>query len=183
MTQIQLSSRSDRWFTPKYITDLVHEVLPQIDLDPASCHQANQLIKAKKFFNSDDNALNIERWAKVPVTIYLNPPGGKLGNKSITGLFWQRLMALRGEGLLKEAIFMGFSLEHLAVTQGYDPSVCNFPVCLPRKRIRFVSPDGNFNSPTHSSVIAYIPGISNNTRQFKDVFSELGAIMNPDQPA
>ena len=183
MTNIQLSSRSDEWYTPSYILDMVHETIGSIDLDPASSEQANLVVKAAKYFTREDNALSIEKWTKVPATVFLNPPGGKLGNKSLTALFWQRLVDLRTAGLLSEAIFMGFSLEHMAVTQSCSLSICNFPVVIPRKRIRFVSPEGTFNSPTHSNVIVYIPGIENNTSRFKEVFGQLGAILHPDTPA
>jgi hypothetical protein len=182
MTNIQLSSRSDQWFTPHYIIDMVHEVIGKPDLDPASDARANEYIQAKRFINAEENAL-VSVWAKQPVSVYINSPGGKLGNKSLTALFWQKLMNLRADGLLSEAIFMGFSLEHLAVTQSCTYSICNFPIVIPRRRIRFVSPEGDYNSPTHSNVICYIPGIENNTQTFKKVFGELGAIMNPDMPA
>lgn len=181
MANIQLSSRSDEWYTPRYIIELIHQVIPNIDLDPSTSVQANKDIKAKRILTKEDNALVVP-WANMPVSIYLNPPGGKIGNKSMTALFWQRLMDLRSAGLLDEAIFMGFSLEHLAVTQSCDVSICNFPIVIPRKRIRFVSPDGCFNSPTHSNVIAYIPGLYNNTKLFKETFAQLGAIMFPDFP-
>ncbi|MGL5074483.1 MAG: DNA N-6-adenine-methyltransferase [Waterburya sp.] len=183
MTNIQLSSRSDEWYTPSYIIDRVHQVIGLPDLDPASSKTANQTIKAKKYFTREDNALLKTHWADRPVSVFLNPPGGKLGNKSLTAMFWQKLMDLRAEGLLSEAIFMGFSLEHLAVTQSCTYSVGHFPIVIPAKRIRFVSPQGTFNSPTHSNVIAYIPGIENNTQAFKNVFGDLGIIMHPDQPA
>ncbi len=182
MSNIQLSSRSDEWYTPSYIIDRVHQVIGLPDLDPASSAAANQVIQAKKYFTRENNALE-QTWANQPVSVFLNPPGAKLGNKSITALFWQKLMDLRAKGLLSEAIFMGFSLEHLAVTQGCTYSVGHFPIIIPAKRIRFVSPQGTFNSPTHSNVIAYIPGIENNTQAFKAVFGDLGIIMHPDQPA
>jgi hypothetical protein len=179
MTNIQLSSRSDEWYTPPYIIDLVHEVIPQIDLDPASSIQANETIKANRILTRADDALSCE-WSNIPLTIYLNPPGGKLGNKSNVTLFWQKLMKLRSDGLLQEAIFMGFSLENLQVTQGLDClAIANFPIVIPAKRIKFVSPQGEYNSPTHSNVIAYIPGIDNNTSLFKQVFSQIGLIMHP----
>ncbi len=178
MTNIQLSSRTDDWHTPKYIIDMVREVIPFIELDPASSEEANEVVQAETFYTEEQDALSLT-WSKHPVTIYLNSPGGKKGNKSMTGLFWDKLMRHRDAGLVSEAIFMGFSLEHLAVTQAYEPSLCDFPFCIPRKRIRFVSPEGNFNSPTHSNVIAYIPGVDNNTSKFKKVFSQLGKIMHP----
>lgn len=179
MTNIQLSSRTDQWFTPPWVMDLVHEAIPVIDLDPASCQMANVNVKAKRFFTAEDDALS-QVWSKVPVTVFLNPPGGKTGNKSNVALFWRKLMEFRANGLLEEAIFMGFSLENMQVTQSDGGlSICDFPLVVPKKRIKFVSPEGTYNAPTHSNVIVYIPGISNNTSRFKAVFGSIGAIMHP----
>jgi len=196
MTNIQLSSRSNEWYTPSYLVEMARDVLGTIDLDPTSSLIANETVKATKILTKEDNALVCE-WSHFPVSIYLNSPGGKLNNKSltalfwqklmdfreVTALFWQKLMDFREEGLLEHAIFMGFSLEHIAVTQSCSYSLGNFPLCVPRRRIKFISPEGNYNSPTHSNVIVYVPGIVNETRKFKNVFSDLGVLLNPDTPA
>lgn len=176
MSNIQHSSRSDEWYTPKHIVDLVQNVMPIIDLDPASSEAANKSIKATRIITT--NSLDVP-WATTPVSVYLNPPGGKIGNRSKTALYWQKLIDLKNSGLLTEAIFMGFSLEHLAVTQACSESMCDFPIVVPRRRICFVSPDGNYSQPTHSNVIVYVPGLANNTSVFKDVFSSLGACLHP----
>lgn len=174
MSNIQHSSRSDIWYTPKWLVDLVRKVLPVIDLDPASDDQANKTIKARRIITSDSLQVN---WCDKPSTIYLNPPGGKIGNKSQTGLFWDKLISVKNQGLLSEAVFMGFSLEHLAVTQASQDPMCNYTVCIPSKRIHFVNPEGLFSNPTHSNVIVYIPGQDNNMSVFKDVFRPIGALM------
>jgi len=179
MTNVQLSSRSDEWYTPPYIIDLVHQVIGKPDLDPASSVQANETIKAGRILTKVDDALSCD-WTNIPITVYLNPPGGKINNRSSVALFWQKLMGLRTDGLLLEAIFMGFSLENLQVTQNLDClAIADFPIVIPSKRIKFVSPDGDYNAPTHSNVIAYIPGITNNTSKFTQVFSTLGKLMHP----
>ena len=160
--------------------DLVHQVIPVIDLDPASSISANKTIEARRIITKELDALSVS-WAHLPVSIYLNPPGGKTGNKSNVQLFWDKLMVFRESGLLEHAIFMGFSLENLQVTQGGESklSICDFPIVIPSKRIKFVSPGGQFNAPTHSNVIVYIPGLTDNTSLFREVFSQIGAIMHP----
>jgi hypothetical protein len=179
MPNIQHSSLTANWFTPFYLVKKVHQVIGIPDLDPASCEKANQAIKAKRIFTKKDNALNQNWQQSTPISIYLNPPGGKQSNKSLASLFWQKLVNLRDAQMLEEAIFLGFSIEHLAVTQSCSMSICDFPICIPKKRIKFVSPEGNFSSPTHSNVIAYVPGILDNTSTFKQVFSDLGKVLQP----
>lgn len=179
---IQHSSRNDDWMTPHWVIDLVKNVLGEIELDPASSEKANDYIKAKKIYTIDDDALSLDKWCNVPSTIYINPPGGKLGNKSKTGLFWQKLMQHREQGLINHAIFMCFSIEALQSTQLLTDclSIGEFPICIPKRRIAFVDPTtNNRNQPSHSNCIVYVPGIVNNYSLFREMFSELGTIMRP----
>ena len=94
-------------------------MLGAIDLDPASNERANVTVKAARFYTRDDNGLT-QPWSG---RVFCNPPGGKLRNKSLTGLFWQRLMAAVDAGAIEHAIFLCFSLEALQSTQRYTRSV------------------------------------------------------------
>jgi ParB family chromosome partitioning protein len=173
-------SKHDSWETPDYIIDMARSVLGAIDLDPASSFQANQRVGATKFIGLPNDSLEMAWAIDKPVSIYLNPPGGKAGNKSKTGLFWKKLIDLRDTGKLKHAIFMSFSIEALQHTQLLPvDSLCYFPLCIPRRRLVFIDPTGcNRASPTHASAIAYVPGTLNNSKTFREVFSEIGAILN-----
>ena len=170
---IQHSSRSDRWFTPPHIIQLCKHVLGEIEFDPASEPDANQIVQAASYFDEADDGL-IKEWP-VGCTVFLNPPGSKRANKSIAALFWARLMDYRRAGSLKHAIYMGFSLEQLAVSQKYhDDSMLLFPMCVPSERIKFVSPDARKTAPSHSNVIVYVPGSIDRSGQFRVTFSSLG---------
>lgn len=172
----QHSSLNDDWQTPPHIISLVHQVLGQIDIDPASSINANKVVKAKRIITQEEDALSLDYWIDQPSVMYLNPPGKKRGNKSLVGLFWKKLMEHWELGLVEHAIFMGFSLEHLAVLQGYHAySLCDFHCFIPRKRIAFVDPldQSNRKRPSHSNVITYIPGLTNKTSLFKKVFSQM----------
>ena len=69
---VMTSQKSDIHYTPAEVLDLVHQFWPQgIDLDPASDEAANQLVKAKRFFDQVDNGL-IQQW--VAHRIFMNPP-------------------------------------------------------------------------------------------------------------
>jgi len=152
---------------------MVREVLGPIDFDPASDSFGNINVGANQFYS--ENSLE-KPW--LDGTIYLNPPGGKVGNKSQTSLFWQKLMAHRVNPRFNHAIFMAFSIEALQNTQGKGcQSIGEFPICIPAKRIQFEGHSGK-NSPSHSNAIAYIPGHIDRTPDFKDVFSQLGVVLN-----
>lgn len=177
---IQHSSRSDSWMTPDWVLDLVRKVLGTIDLDPASSYEANQRVKAVGYFDKEQNALSLDTWSPVPVSIYLNPPGGKRGNKSMSGLFWDKLLEQRELGLVEHAVFMCFSAEALQSTQiNSRRPIGSFPICIPKRRIQFVDPTEYRQQPSHSNVIVYVPGNTNVVSRFYEVFEPVGSLMSP----
>ena len=174
---IKHSSESAEWYTPPQIIQKVRAVLGEIELDPATSPTANLSIKANYFFTEEDDSLSMDTWCDLPMSIYLNPPGGKIGNKSQAGLFWAKLMDHCEQGLVRHAIFMAFSTEQLSVSQNYHRySQADFTVCLPRKRIKFISPyNEDAKQPSHASAIIYIPGSLDKTQEFIEHFRSLGA--------
>jgi hypothetical protein len=173
---IKHSSKTDQWLTPHDVLDRVRMVLGEIDLDPASSLQANARVGAKRIITAAENAL-VTPWNCENQSIFVNPPGGKTGNQSNVVLFWQRLLTHRHE--FKHAVFMTFSLEVLQTTQKLGhTSIGEMVHCVPAKRIPFVRPDGTRGpSPTHGSLIAYIPGKVDYTGDFVTAFESLGVVI------
>ncbi len=182
MSNIQHSSRSDNWGTPENIINLVHSVIGHPDLDPASNTVHNQLVKANRIITKEQDGL-LTKWVEnaKPITVFINPPGGKKGNKSITKLFWKKLIELKEQDLLNEAIFMCFSVEALQNSQlDCKTPIGNFPICIPSKRIKFIDQTAQKRqAPAHSNAIAYIPGIVDKSNLFYEIFSSLGSVMRP----
>lgn len=58
-------------FTPADIIKAVHAVLGGLDLDPASCAEANATVRARRYFTKADDALT-QDW--VAPTLFMNPP-------------------------------------------------------------------------------------------------------------
>jgi hypothetical protein len=169
------SSRTDQWGTPPCVLDKVHEVLGTIELDPASSDYWNAAVQAERYLT---DALSAEPWSDKPVSVYLNPPGGKQGTKSLAGLFWTRLLQERAQGSVTHAIFMAFSAEALATTQKPGQlSIMDFSFCVPAKRLHFVNRGVKKTAPSHSNVIAYLPGTVDRRQMFRDVFSTLGKVV------
>ncbi len=181
--QGHLLSKSDRWFTPVAIVAAVRATLGGIDLDPASEPLANARVGAAMFFDEADNGLT-RKWSG---RVFLNPPGGvypkghPLSSKSRTLLFWDKLMEEVDGGRLAGAIFMAFSVNFLASSQGRSRrSGVDFVHCVPRDRIRFDLPDGLPGpQPTHANAVIYVPGTEDRTDQFVAAFEHLGGVMRP----
>lgn len=59
-------------YTPPNWIEFVTEVFGRdIELDPSSCEEANQIVKAQRFYTIDDDAL-VQSWESE--TLFLNPP-------------------------------------------------------------------------------------------------------------
>lgn len=173
----QHSALADDWGTPPDVIELVRTLFGgTIDLDPASNEEAQKTVRAITWYCEADNSLSDEPWD--PGSVFLNPPGGKIKNRSKPGLFWERLLRHRACGLLSHAVFLAFSAESLQNTQGKDgPSLMDFPICVPKKRLRFVPRSGQkAKSPTHANVLVYVPGTVDRSEDFQRIFSVLGAV-------
>lgn len=166
------SSESALWYTPSDIIEAARTVLGSIDFDPASDSKANETVMATRFLTA-----NGDRWGTWPVDqcIWINPPGGKCSfGRSNQKTFWYSLMAYKESLRLRHAIFLAFSIESLQSTQTCEWPMMSFPLCIPRRRIRFVSPTGVKNSPTHANAIIYVPGTKDATQLFMNTFSQFG---------
>ena len=78
------SSASDEWYTPAVLCEMIKRVLGNIDLDPASSPEANKYLQASRIITREQDGLDTP-WEYDGIqkthTVYLNPPGGKRGNK------------------------------------------------------------------------------------------------------
>lgn len=145
---IQHSSKSADWRTPTEVLDAVKELFGgSISLDAASDENAQKRVGALRWLGAEFDALS-NPWPEAE-SIFLNPPGGKLGKESQTKLFWNTLFAetgslhttREGETRMKHghAVFLAFSLEALQTCQDPGYEMLRFPLCVPNKRLRFVN--------------------------------------------
>jgi hypothetical protein len=140
-------SESNEHFTPELIALPTMRLLGGIELDPASCEEANALIDADRIFTRETNGLAQEWRCR---TAFLNPPGGLVdfngtpvlpktkkrlgcretgacglppghrheGIESSAVRWWTKLMVEYLSGRTAEAVFLGFSLEIFQTAQG-----------------------------------------------------------------
>ena len=173
MTVIErLSSKTDVWYTPESIIEKIRIVFDgKIELDPASCDIANLTIKADRYFTKEDNGLDKDWKAK---TVFLNPPGGKTGNKSNSQIWWNKFLSEFLKGNFQHGIWCGFSVEQLCI----NPTMLNWFICFCRRRLKFIPVFPQKERPTHSNFILLISDDTETIKSFSKEFSSLGKVVN-----
>lgn len=179
------SSESKEWYTPLEYIEMAREVMGSIDLDPASCNEAQTWILARRFFTIEDDGLT-EPWNG---NIFLNPPYGRNENhKSNQGVWTAKLLEEYGAFRVNQAIL----LVNATPDRQWFHELWQFPICFCYKRIRFLAPyGGKPKSPTHPNVFVYLPTRSSpytgaasfhyGVRRFYQVFKKIGHIVSPFQ--
>ncbi|WP_438028961.1 hypothetical protein [Sorangium sp. So ce233] len=180
------SSKTSEHYTPPLIVEPSRATLGRIELDPASCELANTVVRAERIYTEADNGLELP-WSGA---VFCNPPGGKEGNDSVQATWWFRLAEQWMRGEVEAAIFVGFSVEVLQVTQCDRPRglpvPAELPHCFPSRRVAYLRERAGAllpgTSPPHSSVIAYLPPRGSaeawaaGVERFRESFGPLGVL-------
>jgi DNA N-6-adenine-methyltransferase (Dam) len=163
--------QSVEWYTPARYIDAVREVLGEIDLDPASCAEANAVVRAKQFFTKKDKPLERD-WRG---TVFMNPPYGTDNGDSVAAMFCTKALAEFDQENITEGIILVNSLH----SQPWQAPLYSQPICFVDHRIKFVSGDGEENkNPTMSNIFVYL---GSDEKKFARVFSRLGYVMFPSR--
>jgi phage N-6-adenine-methyltransferase len=157
------NSGNNEWYTPVEYIDYATQVLGEIDLDPASSEIANRVVKAKKYYTSQDNSLT-QNWVG---KIWMNPPY----SSDLIALFIDKLIHHYKNEDVREAIVL---VNNATETQWFQYMASNAKcICFPRTRIRFWKPDGELGSPLQGQAILYF-GENNNA--FINAFQDFGFV-------
>ena len=127
--QIIGDSTGNEWYTPEEYIVSVIAVLGEIDLDPASCEEANETIKAKKIYTEFDSGLDYDWIGRV----FMNPPYSQ--NKE----FAEKMIGEYRSGRVTEAIVL---LGAHAIETRWFANYWDHLLCFTGHRIRFNTPNG-----------------------------------------
>ncbi len=172
-----LSSESAEWYTPREIVDAAREVMGGIELDPASCPEANATVRAERIYTREDDGLR-QIWEAA--TAFLNMPYGKSveDNVSNQARWSHKLIDSHRAGRVEQACML---VNAVPGNRWFRP-LWAFPICFLDGRVHFVAPAGSGprKSPTHSSCVVYL---GPRVEAFVDVFGRLGTVVMPMQVA
>lgn len=148
------------WYSPREIVEAARATLGEIDLDPASCEQANQIVQARKFYTVREDGLS-QPWSG---KIWLNPPYGRYAPK-----FVERFAIAFAQGSVEQGVLL-LATHHLTTDWFSALAAHRLIACLPTQRLQF---SGSCERPMHGSVIL---GIGVDPERFKEAFSIFGTI-------
>jgi hypothetical protein len=160
-----IGTGENEWYTPSEYAAMAREVLGTIDLDPASCQEANEVIKAEKFYTKEDDGLT-KTWSG---NLWINPPY----SRDLMPLFCEKLKKSYFDGDVKNAILVSHN----------NTDTCWFhtltsvakALCFPKKRIRFYR-GSDIASPTNGQTFFYF---GTDPKKFAEVFREIGIVVSP----
>lgn len=118
------------WYTPADYIECVHAVLGEIDLDPASSEQANEIVKAHVFYDKSDDGLK-QAWKG---KAFMNPPF----QAKLIAPFIEKLLYHFGEEEVTEAVLLVNSCTETAWFQDCLEKASAF--CFPSERVKFYTP-------------------------------------------
>ncbi len=136
VTEAARADIADIWQTPEKEVELCRQALGgQIDLDPASCYEANLRVRAKSFYDEKMNGL-VRPWHGA---VFLNPPYGGKEKTPTASKFIDKLVTEISCGNVTKAITI---LNLQSVPTKWFPRLGEVTMChaIYRSRINFIGP-------------------------------------------
>jgi hypothetical protein len=152
------------WYTPPEVVALVRQVLGTIDVDPASCATAQQVVNATRYYTLEEDGLR-QRW---PGTVFCNPPYHMPALARFCGKLLEELDA----GQTTEAILLTNSVTDTDWFHRIAPRAN--AICFPDGRVQFVHATRDGLRPCQGQAVFYF---GPHPERFCEVFAGLGVLM------
>ena len=169
------SSNTVEHYTPAWIVDGAREVMGSIDLDPASCARANEIVKAEAWFGLDDGVAHdgiAELWWG---NVFNNPPYGWTDTwESCQGIWTTKARDEYAAGRVTQF----FLVVNAVPDRKWFAPLWDFALCFPYERVCFLDATTlePQKQPTHPSVFVYA---GPHVERFEARFRTFGRIVLP----
>ena len=133
------SAGSADWWTPQVVIDLLHDLFPGDITDLAADVESAQRLGAPYSYCAEYSFLdNCPEQRHAILSAFCNPPGGKT---RLTQRFWVACAEAYERGVIRELLWLSFSIDMLQTTQGKGvPSILDYPTWVPASRLPYYSP-------------------------------------------
>jgi len=151
------------WYTPEDIVDRAADVMDGIEIDPASCADANIIVQAETFYTIETNGL-AQEWIG---SVWLNPP------YDLVSPWADKLSEEIEAGRVTEAcVLVNASTE----TKWFSKFAARASsVCFIAGRLSFWNPKRESKNAPHGNALFYFGA---NASKFYEEFAELGLVFN-----
>jgi len=160
-----IGTGENEWYTPGEYVAMAREVMGSIDLDPASCEEANKVVDATVFYTKEDDGLSKE-WAG---NLWVNPPY----SRDLMPAFIEKLKVSYIDGDVESAILL--SHNNTDTQWFHNIAAVSSAICFPKKRIKFYR-DEEIAAPTNGQTFFYL---GDDVGKFAEVFGEIGIVVEP----
>lgn len=153
----------DECYTPHDIINRARECMGSIDLDPASCATANQVVRAETYYDKNSDGLT-KRWFG---NVWLNPPFTATLIRPFINKLWES----------RSDIHQAIVLVPPYVDTDWAARLRQMAniVCMPRSRVEFWSNQRTLSTGAKQGHILYGIGLVDELL-FVDCFSPIGDI-------
>ena len=163
---INQTTGNQEWGTPPLIIEAARKTMGSIDLDPASCAEANAIVKADSYLGKVTDGLICTWWGNV----WLNWPFGRKENY----LWVSKLMREWSTGHIRQALTICFA----ATSEGWFEPLKSYPQCSLNGRTNYIDLATGLvvKGVSKGSVVTYL---GHNLDAFVYNFTPLGEIQWP----
>lgn len=154
------------WFTPAPLIEAARAVLGAIDLDPASCEDANRVVGAARYFTEEENGLS-RTWTG---RVFMNPPYAQ----PHIAEFVSKLVVSFEAGTVEAAITLTNNCTEAKWIRPLFRAAS--AICFPEGRVKFWHPNKDANAPQQGQVLCYL---GPNPLRFEEAFEPFGACFGP----
>ena len=155
---------NNEWYTPGYIIESARSAMGSIDLDPASCEEAQQTVKARDYYDINDSGLE-GVWGG---NVWLNPPY----SRGLCSAFVDKFIYEKSN--IDNCIIL---VNSATSTKWFHKLIDNCEMmCLFNKRIKFIAPGGMVSeSPKYDQVAFFYARTS--IGLFRSEFQKHGTVV------
>lgn len=146
IAHVSHNSGENEWYTPAGYIEAARAVMGGIDTDPASCAQANETVKADKYYDSKADGLT-KKWHG---RVFMNPPYAQ----PLIANFAKAVAAKFANKEITEAIVL---VNNATETEWFNEMIKHASaICFPNGRIRFVNKEGKpGGAPLQGQAVLY----------------------------